>query len=209
MRPGNEPVRNSPIEAVLLSNADLDHALGLLLLRQAARTQIVYARGDTREQLSWIEPVLERFSRIEWREPSHSFSDLNKGIKYRRIDLPTSIAFAFYDCGNNHSVVIAPAVSEVTDELASVMRQAEITFFDGTFWSENELQSFRPNARISSQMGHVPVEQSLPLLSQCPGRKVYVHVNNTNPILAVDSTERRQVEHAGVEIGHDGMEFEL
>ena len=201
-------LRDSPIKAVLLTNADLDHVLGLLLLRQRDTAQIVYANAATRERAAWIDPLLHQFSGVEWREPPHEFELLTKGIDFRQIDLGAGVAYEFRYLPNQKTTVIAPAVPEVTGELLLAMQRADNVLFDGTFWSENELRDFRPRARTSSQMGHVPAQESLTLLSDCPGRKIYMHINNTNPMLQPGSAERRQVETAGVAIGVDGMEFE-
>ena len=204
-----DQVRSSPIKTVLLTNADLDHALGLLLLRQRDSEQIVYVSPEARKRLNWMDPLLNQFSGVEWLEPPDKFEALTSGIEFRRIDLGASVAYEFRDVPNNKTAVIAPSVAKINDAILAAMRQADITLFDGTFWSENELQNFRPNARTSSQMGHVPNQESLPLLEGCPGRRIYTHINNTNPILQPGSPERRNVEDAGMEIGTDGMEFEI
>jgi pyrroloquinoline quinone biosynthesis protein B len=202
-------LRSSPIEAVLLTNADLDHVLGLLLLRQRDTVQTVYAHAEVRERVAWIDPLLQKFSGIEWRKPPDEFERLTNGIEFRQIDLGASVAYEFRDLPNRKKTVIAPSAPEITGELLMAMQEANLILFDGAFWSEDELKDFRPNARSSSQMGHVPAEESLPLLRDCPGRRVYMHINNTNPILQPGSAERQQVEDAGVEIGMDGMEFEI
>jgi pyrroloquinoline quinone biosynthesis protein B len=203
-----DKVRSSPIKAVLLTNADLDHSLGLLLLRQRDCPQVVYSSADARDRLAWMNPLLQQFSGIEWREPPEEFEPLTNGLDFRRVDLTASVAYEFRDQVSTKRAVIAPSVSEVTGNLLMAMQEADIILFDGTFWSERELLSFRPNARASSQMGHVPNEESLPLLRECGGRRIYLHINNTNPILEAQSAERRKVEAAGIEIGADGMEFQ-
>ncbi len=91
------------------------------------------------------------------------------------------------------------------------MEAADVVLFDGTFWSENELQQVDLRARTATEMGHLPISDgSLDLLRQLPSRhRVYLHLNNTNPILLPGSPERAAVEAAGIAIGDDGMEFEL
>jgi pyrroloquinoline quinone biosynthesis protein B len=84
--------------------------------------------------------------------------------------------------------------------------------FDGTFWSEDELIGLRIGDRTARQMDHIPLsgaDGSLARLSSLPGRKVYTHINNTNPILLEDSPERAAVERAGIAVGADGMSFTL
>jgi pyrroloquinoline quinone biosynthesis protein B len=83
--------------------------------------------------------------------------------------------------------------------------------FDGTFWSDHELRTVREGARSANEMGHLPIgEGSLDLLRDLPARhRIYMHINNTNPILAKDSPQRRMVESAGIAVGEDGMELVL
>ena len=83
--------------------------------------------------------------------------------------------------------------------------------FDGTFWSDGELGLVRPGARSAREMNHLPISDgSLDLLRQSPARrKIYTHINNTNPILTPGTRERAQVEQAGIEIARDGLEITL
>jgi pyrroloquinoline quinone biosynthesis protein B len=81
--------------------------------------------------------------------------------------------------------------------------------FDGTFWSDGELAAIRPGARSARQMNHLPISDgSLEFLRQSPARrKMYIHVNNTNPILMPSTRERAQVKQSGIEIARDGLEI--
>ena len=98
--------------------------------------------------------------------------------------------------------------------MRSIAAGAGLLLFDGTFWSDDELAeaggSDAPSAR---EMGHLPVggpEGSMQLLPRAGAqRTVLVHINNTNPMLGRSSAERAEVEAAGLEVGDDGMEFEL
>ena len=91
------------------------------------------------------------------------------------------------------------------------MRNSDAIFFDGTFWGDDELQNFRPNARTAKQMHHLPVSDgSLEFLrSASARRKIYIHINNTNPMLMPGSPEHAAVKAAGIEIAYDGLELEL
>ena len=109
-----------------------------------------------------------------------------------------------------------PAVPQIDDALLHEFESADVLLFDGTFWTDDELiriQGSGHNAQTAQQMGHVPVsspEGSLHKLAQlrCP-RKIYVHINNTNPMLNEDGPEYRQVREAGWEIAEDGWQFEI
>jgi pyrroloquinoline quinone biosynthesis protein B len=220
------------IEAVLLTNADLDHVLGLFQLREGGALTI-HATPAVKETLVrglHLEEVLESFVNIRWHEPS-----LNEGMPLltRRgaasglscralvlsdqpplyfADAPRgaqSIAYEITDDASGKRVLIAPDVGEVTPQLLDAMREADALFFDGTFWSNEELGPIRKTTRTSLQMGHLPLEShSLEILRGCPARhKILLHINNTNPILQPGSPERKAVEAAGVTVGHDGLEL--
>ena len=211
MQPGHDSPRNTPIAGVLLSNADIDHVLGLLLLRQQQTPLVVYVTDETRTALEWLDRIFEQFCAIEWHEMSADFQLLNGGIAFRAVRLPQSVAFQLRDETSGKLALIAPAVSELTRELSEASEQSDVILFDGTFWSDHELASVRTGARSSREMNHLPVSGgSLDFLRQSPAlRKIYTHINNTNPILMPGSPERTELDQAGIEVARDGLEIVL
>lgn len=203
--------RNTPIAAVILTNADLDHGLGLLLLRQQERPLVVYAADEMRAALDWLDMVLNRFCGVEWRPISRDFISLSKSIVFRPISLPGSIALQFRDRSSNASALVAPAVGNLSDELHDAVKTSDVVMFDGTFWKDDELLAVRPGARRAREMNHLPIaDGSLDFLRHSPARrKMYTHINNTNPIFMPGSPERAQVGQAGIEIACDGLEIAL
>ena len=204
-------MRNSPIAGVLLTNADLDHCLGLLLMRQQATRLAVYATDKTQAALDWIDIVLKPFCQIKWRTTTGDFQSLGNGIAYRAIELGKSIAFQMRDETSGANALVAPAVGEITTELRDAVENSKVILFDGTFWSDDELHDVQPAARSAREMNHLPItDGSLDFLRYSPApRRIYTHINNTNPILMPGSGERLQVEHAGIEIACDGFEVAL
>jgi pyrroloquinoline quinone biosynthesis protein B len=211
LQPRRYASRNTPIAGVLLTNADIDHALGLLLLRQQEKPLVVYATDETRAALAWLDRALARFCGIEWRKISSDFQRLNGSIAFRAIELPHSVAFQFVHEASGRLALVAPAVSELTRELSEASAGSELILFDGTFWSDDELAAVRADARSSREMNHLPIGGgSLDFLRQSPARrKIYTHINNTNPILMPGSHERAQVDQTGIEIARDGLEIVL
>jgi pyrroloquinoline quinone biosynthesis protein B len=211
LQPRPDSPRNTPIAGVLLTNADLDHGLGLLLLRQQETPLVIYATDETRAALDWIDMVLKPFRGVEWHPVSRDFNSLSKSVAFRAIPLPMSIALQFRDQTSNASVLIAPAVGNLSDELHDAVRTSDVVLFDGSFWKDDELLAFWPGARRAREMNHLPIaDGSLDFLRLSPaGRKIYTHINNTNPILMPGSRERAQVERAGIEIACDGLEIAL
>ncbi len=180
-------------------------------MRQQATPLVVYATGKTQAALSWIDIVLQPFCRIEWRTTAGDFQSLGNGIAYRAVELGTSIAFQLRDEISGATALVAPAVGEIMTELRDAVHNSDVVLFDGTFWSEDELRDVRPAARSAREMDHLPISDgSLDFLRHSPARrKIYTHINNTNPIFMPGSKERVQVEHAGIEIACDGLEVVL
>ena len=209
LQPRRDSPRNTPVAGVLLTNADIDHALGLLLLREQEIPLVVYAADETRAALGWIEGVLAQFGGIEWRKTTPEFQTLSGSMAFRAIELPRSVAFQFRDNSSGATALFAPSVGELTDELRNAVHESDVVLFDGTFWRDGELAAIRPGARSARQMNHLPISDgSLDFLHQSPARrKIYTHINNTNPILMASSRERAHVKQSGIEIARDGLEI--
>jgi pyrroloquinoline quinone biosynthesis protein B len=122
-----------------------------------------------------------------------------------------SIGFTFEQKGK--SVFIAPSLSGRNPEWTKAAASSDVVLIDGTFWSDDELIKTGRSKKTAREIGHLPLSGSSGLLEQFPasakGRKVLIHINNTNPILDEDSAEHRAALDAGFEIAYDGMEFEL
>jgi pyrroloquinoline quinone biosynthesis protein B len=235
LRPKPDSARNTPIAGVLLTNADLDHVLGLFLLREAGHLRI-FSPEPILEVLAndlRLTEVLRPFCKIQHYEPPYdSFAPLpsNEGkpgsLNVRAIALsakpppfstgaiskgPQSVAYEITDERTKGRLVVAPDVAAITPELQRAMESADGVLFDGTFWSNLEFQQVTGKQRTADDMGHLPIESgSLNVLRLLKARhKIYFHINNTNPILAPESSERAAVESADIIVGHDGLEFEL
>jgi pyrroloquinoline quinone biosynthesis protein B len=211
LQPRRNDSRNTPITGALLTNADIDHALGLLLLRQQEKPLVVYATDETQTALAWLDRILARFCGIEWRRVTSKFQSLDSGMAFRAIELPGSVAFQFRDDTSAQTALFAPSVGSWTEQLHDAAHTSDLVMFDGTFWSDDELGRVRLGARSAREMNHLPIHDgSFDVLRQSPARrKIYTHINNTNPILMPGSHERAQVEQAGLEIGRDGLEIVL
>jgi pyrroloquinoline quinone biosynthesis protein B len=232
--PKPESARNTPISGVLLTNADLDHVLGLFLLREAGQLRIFSPQPVLEvlaDDLRFTE-IVRPFCKIEYYEPPFdTFAPLPgvdgrfRHLSVRAIPLstqpppysameiangPQSVAYEIFDGRTEHRLIVAPDVAAITPELQQAMEAAHAVLFDGTFWSELEFQRVTGKKRTAADMGHLPVETSLETLRKLKARhKIYFHINNTNPILTPGSKERALVEGAGVKVGEDGIEFEL
>jgi pyrroloquinoline quinone biosynthesis protein B len=222
--------RTTPVAAVLLTDAELDHTLGLLLLREA-RALCVYATPAVHKTLSdgsGMLRTLERYCAVEWRAvvPDADVS-LADGLSCRAFDVPTTKQ-ARFDLGVDHGRVVGyrltdersggtlvylPGMQAMTPALRAVIEGCDCLLIDGTCWRDDELIRLGLAHKTSREMGHLPINGPDGTLAQLPslgvGRVIFVHMNNTNPILLADTPERRIVKDSGMEVAMDGLEVEV
>jgi pyrroloquinoline quinone biosynthesis protein B len=131
----------------------------------------------------------------------------------RRVASPddASIGFLFERAGKK--VFIAPSLSGRNPEWAKLAISADVVLIDGTFWSDNELRETGRTDFSARELGHLPLSGPDGLLGQYPseakGRKILIHINNTNPVLDDQSDEHRAAVAAGFEIAYDGLTIDL
>jgi pyrroloquinoline quinone biosynthesis protein B len=122
-----------------------------------------------------------------------------------------SIGFVFEQ--ESKTVFFAPSISGSNSEWRKPAASSDLVLIDGTFWSNDELIETGRSKKTAREIGHLPLSGPDGLLAQFPknarGRKVLIHINNTNPVLDEDSPEHREALDAGFEIAYDGMEFLL
>ena len=221
--------RATPVAAVLLTDAELDHTLGLLLLREA-RGVTLYATPAVHTTLcdgSGVLRTLERYCPVEWRAvvPGADLA-LVDGLTCRAFDVPTTKRDRF-GLGAHHGRVVGyrltdargatlvylPGVQALTPALREEIAGCDCLLIDGTCWRDDELVRLGLAGRTSREMGHLPLHGPDGSLAQLPAlgvrRTIFVHMNNTNPILLPDAPERRRVEDSGMEVAMDGLEVEV
>jgi pyrroloquinoline quinone biosynthesis protein B len=110
-------------------------------------------------------------------------------------------------------LVHCPGAARVDDAVLHAVAGADAVLFDGTFWSDDELVRAGLGTRTAADMAHVPIAGPSGSLARLAGvtapRRIFIHMNNTNPVLRDDGPERRQVTDAGWEVAHDGLELAL
>jgi pyrroloquinoline quinone biosynthesis protein B len=134
--------------------------------------------------------------------------------RYRRetdeVDGGAVAAVALTDMASGRRVVYAPCVGQLSNLLRDQCRGADVVFFDGTFWADDELCRLGISTLTARMMGHVPVggpEGSAVWLSEVRARTtLFVHVNNTNPLLDPTSPERAWIRGLGLDVAADGWE---
>ena len=226
---GHRRGRGGPLQAVLLTDAELDHTLGLLLLREGG-SLVLHATVATRDTLSdgtSLLRTLEAYCTVTW-QPVLPGEDVHlaDGLSYRAFDVPTSkrarfgsggekgrvVGYRLTDERSGRALVYLPAVQDlaaVRDQLGD----CSCLLVDGTCWHDDELIRLGVAGRTAREMGHQPIGGpggSLEQLARFPiERTIYIHINNTNPILLEDAPERRIVEQCGMEVAVDGLELQV
>jgi pyrroloquinoline quinone biosynthesis protein B len=221
-------LRGSPIHEIFLTNADLDHSLGLLLLREGGQLRVTApagARQALKEGMR-MDAVLNSFCGIEWSDASSGWRDLG-ALQVRAVPLAGSAApryapeasgvhsvgYLFRDTQGGKVAGIFPDVPALDGDLLAILNTCDAILFDGTFWRDDELDHLGISSRTARAMGHLPIsgkEGSLAALAQLRRPScVYLHINNTNPVLDPASPERRELEAAGLRVADDGMTLDL
>jgi pyrroloquinoline quinone biosynthesis protein B len=123
------------------------------------------------------------------------------------------VGYRIVDEKTGGRLVVIPDAAAIDDRVSQELSDADLLLFDGTFFDEDELQRICPDAPGARQMGHVPISGADGSLAQLAPlrsiRRIYVHINNTNPILRKNSPQRASIEAAGIVVGEDAMEFNL
>jgi pyrroloquinoline quinone biosynthesis protein B len=233
-----EGLRQSPIEGAVLANADVDHVLGLLLLRELQPLRI-YATASVRRILSEDNSMFGMLQRvpnqIAWTdfEPGKQFDLCNaqgsaSGLRcqawsltahypaYVRTERQSELVAGEASLGfiiegpSGARMAYMPAVPEMEGSLLQQLEACDVLLFDGTFWSDDELIRVQGSGQPARLMGHIPVASTLTNLAGLRRpRKIFLHINNTNPMLNEASLQYRQVRGAGWEIAEDGWQFDL
>jgi len=217
--------RETPLGAIFLTDANVDHCAGLLDFRQAGELAI-YSTQAVRETLlrNEIFAPLGRAPRV-W----HIIGDEPVDVCELRISVvpvkgllpsyaggtatPGAASAFLVEDRRGARALYAPIFAAVDEKFASVADRCDAAFFDGSFWSDGEMISLGLGTRTATMMGHQPVAGpggSLEALRACPcPRRLYTHVNNTNPMLDPASSEAKQLADAGFEVATDGAVIEL
>ena len=232
-------LRDTGIAAILLMDAQIDHTSGLLMLREGCPLDVYCTDPvfeDLSEGFP-VFPMLNSktwnggFNRQTVPLDTEQGFDI-PAISNLRIhamvlsskappysphrDNPVdgdNIGIFVEDLTTGGTLFYAPGLGEVEPHLLPWMERADCLLVDGTLWQDDEMIRQEVGVQLGTQMGHLPqsgpggmMEVLKPLKAS---RKVLIHINNTNPILDEDSTERAQLLEQGIEVSYDGMELEL
>lgn len=232
-------MRDSPIAGVILTNADVDHIAGLLTLREAHPFSI-YATSRVLgvvkanpifnildpSLVSWHALSLDQSQEIRHRDGRAS------GLRITAFPVPGKVALWLEDPSlaafgsvaedtvglevsspGGARLFYIPGCAGVPPDMAERLRGADVLFFDGTTYTDDEMIVSGLGSKTAARMGHMSVGGATGSVARfvelAVKRKIFIHINNSNPILIADSPQRREVEAAGWEIAQDGLEVQV
>ena len=221
-------LRGSPVRNVILTNGDIDHIAGLLILRERhaftihatphiaalLRENSVFAVLDpelvTVREVALGEPfelqpgLTAELVAVPGKEPLYKES----GVVRTDIEGETTVGVRLQR--GNKQIWYIPGCARVTPLLASRLSGADLLFFDGTVFDDDEMITTGTGTKTGRRMGHMPMngpDGSMAAFAKIPvKRRVYIHINNTNPVWNPASLPRQAIEQAGWEIAMDGTE---
>jgi pyrroloquinoline quinone biosynthesis protein B len=224
-----------PVEGIVVTDAELDHTLGIVLLREGRQLQLCATSAVRKalEQDSRILPVTQAFAEVKVTElPLNGTLTLcyqdggETGLELSAFAVPAgpprfvseelpghTVGLNVRDRSTGGVCAFVPGCGGLEGNVVARLEEADLVLFDGTFWSDDELIALGIGGRTARQMDHLPIsgpDGSLERLAalSAPDR-VYTHINNTNPILIEDSPQRATVERLGIKVGADTMRFTL
>jgi pyrroloquinoline quinone biosynthesis protein B len=222
--------RGTPIAGMLLTDANVDHIGGFAVLRQAGdhafTTYSTPAVKRAATEQAAFAPFAEAPHRWETFAPGDRF-ELPGGLRVRSVPLdglmpgyagrralPDAVTgYLIADAASGAGALFAPVFANASESLLAAARLAAIAFFDGSFWSDDELDGVGVE-KSARALGHAPIggaDGTLAALSGLPpgGRRFFAHLNNTNPLLDPRSEPARELARSGLELAEDGLEFRL
>ncbi len=231
--------RDTPIQAIFLTNGEIDHIAGLLSVRES-QALCVYSTPQVQQWVLETNAVFRGLFRAptpsQWKivRPAEQqeivgIDGKSSGLWYEAFVVPgkppayltglvtewdeATIGYKIVDAVSERSLVYLPAIKHIDRVVMTMLESCDCFFFDGTCWSDDELVHLGLSQKTSLSMGHVPISGPVGSLVQLATlqrpRKIYTHMNNTNPLLVEGSPEQQIVVKAGWEVAFDGMEFEV
>lgn len=230
-------IRDTALRALLLTDSQVDHCTGLLMLREATRPWPLWCTDSAFEDLSEGNPLLKVLQHycgvsrqripldnswfgmdgledLRWQAVS-VHADAAPYSRRRSAPVPGDVIGLLIENLTTHRrLFYAPALPSIEAHVWEQMQSADCVLVDGTFWSDDEMARSGAGSKSAAQMGHLPQSGDAGMiawLDRLPvgTRRVLIHINNTNPILLDDSAERKTLTEHGIEVAYDSMEIVL
>lgn len=230
-------LRDTAICAVVLMDSQIDHTTGLLMLREKGSPLDVYCTEMVQQDLTSGFPlfkVLEHYCTVNWHplsvDDDESFAIPSAdGLRFTAVPLKSeappysphrhntqpgdNIGMGIEDTTTGKRLFYAPGLGAIEPHLKPWLENADCLLIDGTFWTEDEMSQRGVGTKPASRMGHLAQSGDSGMLSFLKPlkkpRKILIHINNTNPMLDENSSQRAELTQAGIEVAHDGLDITL
>ncbi|MGR3553951.1 pyrroloquinoline quinone biosynthesis protein PqqB [Paracoccus sp. (in: a-proteobacteria)] len=220
--------RDMPMRAVLLTNGDIDHVAGLLTLRESQpfdlfATEAIHDALAANPMLTALRADLVRRRKMTLDRPTDLLPGLTATLfavpgkvpLYQEGDIVETGLMGETTVGvelaaNGKRGLYIPGCAAMPEWLKDRIAGADALLFDGTLWQDDEMIRMGLGRKTGHRMGHMAAGDSIAALADVPvGRRIFVHMNNSNPLTDPDSAEAAQARRQGWQIGRDGMEITL
>ncbi len=229
-------VRDTAITAIVITDAQIDHVTGLLTLREHNKPWDIYCTDAVKGDLTTGFPVfniLGHFRGINHHEVATDQTPFSiptaEGIEFTAVPLLSNappysphrgntvpgdnIGMNIKDTRSGKSLFYAPGLGVAESHVLEYMRNADVILVDGTVWTDDEMSKEGISDKRASEMGHLDQSSDGGIMSILNAmekpRKILIHINNTNPILNEESSQRATLNKAKIELAYDGMDIEL
>ncbi len=229
-------VRDTGICAIIITDAQIDHTTGLLILREHDKPWDIYCTKEVNEDMTTGYPIfniLGHFRGVNWHEvmPNETSFTVEQapGLRFTSVPLKSeappysphrhntvdgdNIGLLIEDLNTGGNLFYAPGLGVIDPTVFGYMDKADAVLVDGTVWTNDEMSKEGISNKLASEMGHLSqndkggIKETLAKLQTT--RKILIHINNTNPILDETSDERKQLNDAEIEVSYDGMDIHL
>jgi len=228
-------LRDTGIKAVMLMDSQIDHTTGLLSLREHSERLPLYCSRMVYNDLTTGFPVLnmlEHYCGVDWQEIPLDQSWISipgiDGLAIQPLVIDSkappysphrndphpgdNIAITIRDTETGKTVFYSPGLGGLQPSTREMMRSADCLLVDGTTWTNDEMQTRGVGQKLASEMGHLAQSGEGGMIDELRDltcRKILIHINNTNPILDEDSSQRAELTEHGIEVAYDGLEITL
>jgi len=229
--PAAHGLRDTPVRSVVLTNGDIDHVAGLLTLREGQRFDL-FMTAEIAGVIA-ANPIFDALNSALVRRVTVRLGQAFEpapGVTATFFPVPGKVPLYLegetvetglvgeqtvgveLTAGGKRACYI-PGCARVSAEVRARVEGADLLMFDGTLWTDDEMIAQGLGPKTGARMGHISMSGPDGSIAAWEGarigRRVFIHINHTNPVWLPDSHERRGAEAAGWEIASDGMMIEV
>jgi pyrroloquinoline quinone biosynthesis protein B len=229
-------IRDTGISSIVITDGQIDHATGLLILREHDKPWDIYCTKSVYEDMTTGYPIfniLGYFRGVNWHEVSTEQipytipkadnliftavplrSEAPPYSPHRHNTVPgDNVGYKMEDTETGKNLFYAPGLGVIEDHVLDYMSNADVVLIDGTVWTNDEMSRHGINDKLASEMGHLDQSSKGGIMETLSNlkkpRKILIHINNTNPILREDSDERKILNSHNIEVSYDGMDITI